>query len=126
MKRVLVLAIVLLSPTAVGWGQLKPLSKPTTIDQCRQFANRIETGARGTQEEFSHMFDSSTYKELMTLSDNVKACSELDSKDMRAVYNMVHMSLLIEQTNRLQQFLIDQQLLQAFVANDRKTHGSGR
>ena len=58
------------------------------------------------------------------LTIKTAACSRLDNENAN-VYTAVQLSLAEEQTNRLQRFLIDQDLVKTFNALDQKTHGQG-
>jgi hypothetical protein len=120
MRRFLVGIMLLFVVSGVCSGQDKPL----TIEACRQFTSKLITAGNKSPDAFKHLFDAVTYRELLVLTIKTKACSDLDEEKAN-VYSAVQLSLETEQANRLQRFLIDQDLLKTFAALDQKTHRKG-
>ena len=99
------------------------LSPPVDRQPVRHGAPFPSPGNK-SPDAFKRLFDALTYRELLVLTIKTKACSDLDEEKAN-VYAVVQLSLETEQANRLQRFLIDQDLLKTFAALDQKTHRKG-
>lgn len=120
MRRFLIGIMLLFVVSGVCWGQDKPL----TIEACRELSSSLITAGNKSPDAFKHLFDAVTYRELLALTIKTDACSDLD-KEKANVYVVVQLSLETEQANRMQRFLIDQDLIKTFSALDQKTHRKG-